>query len=73
MADKDQTDAPLTGEILPPEDTAPLIAQETVQTEETVEGALSPMAEIIPEITNLLAALPGDCAEIRHGIEECLT
>lgn len=43
MADKDQTDEPLKGEILPPEDAAPLIAQETVQTEETVEGELSPM------------------------------
>ncbi|KQB15318.1 IS66 family transposase [Rhodobacter capsulatus] len=72
MADKDQTDKPLKDEILPPEDTAPLIAQETVQTEETVEGELSPMGEIITEITDLLAALPGDCAEIKHGIEECL-
>ncbi|ETD02176.1 hypothetical protein U717_07930 [Rhodobacter capsulatus R121] len=72
MADKDQTDEPLKDEILPPEDTAPLGTQETVQTEETVEGELSPMGEIITEITDLLAALPGDCAEIKQGIEECL-
>ena len=72
MADKDQTDKPLNGEILPHEDTAPLIALETIQTAETAEGELSPMAEITPEITDLLAALPGDCAEIKHGIEKCL-
>lgn len=61
MTDKDQNDQPLNGDILPP-----------VETAETVEGELSPMAEIITEISDILTALPRDYEEIKRGVQECL-
>lgn len=72
MTDKDQNDKPLDGEILPPGDTGPSLTREPVETAETVEGELSPMAEIITEIRDILTALPRDYEGIKRGVQECL-